>query len=102
MSTITSEPRSTVAAKQFTSHLHPTPSWFLADHTVPTGREETWRFTPVDRFKVVMGESASDQIAWRISQWGVRSIRRAASLRRSRVASSSLTPRVVVAMSLPS
>ena len=68
MSTITSEPRSTVAAKQFTSHLHPTPSWFLADHTVPTGREETWRFTPVDRFKVVMGESASDQIAWRISQ----------------------------------
>ncbi|MDI9627244.1 MAG: SufD family Fe-S cluster assembly protein [Acidobacteriota bacterium] len=68
MSTITSEPRSAVAAKQFTSHLHPTPSWLRADHTVPTGREETWRFTPVDRFKVLMGESVPDQVDWQVSQ----------------------------------
>ena len=29
------------------SHLHPVPSWALADHPMPTGREEVWRFTPM-------------------------------------------------------
>lgn len=31
------------------SHLHPTASFDLADHPVPTGREEVWRFTPLKR-----------------------------------------------------
>jgi Fe-S cluster assembly protein SufD len=31
------------------SHLHPHGSFDLADHPVPTGREEIWRFTPLKR-----------------------------------------------------
>jgi Fe-S cluster assembly protein SufD len=31
------------------SHLHPVGSFDLADHPVPTGREEVWRFTPLKR-----------------------------------------------------
>ncbi|GAB3622100.1 Fe-S cluster assembly protein SufD [Mariniluteicoccus endophyticus] len=33
------------------SHLHPTPSYDLADHPVPAGREEVWRFTPLRRLR---------------------------------------------------
>lgn len=37
--------------QKFNSHLHPVPSWELADHAEPTGREEVWRFSPVKRFR---------------------------------------------------
>jgi Fe-S cluster assembly protein SufD len=33
------------------SHLHPEGSFDLADHDVPTGREEIWRFTPLKRLR---------------------------------------------------
>ncbi|HWN25854.1 MAG TPA: hypothetical protein VNP37_02725, partial [Actinomycetospora sp.] len=33
------------------SHLHPTGSFDVDDHEVPTGREEVWRFTPLKRLK---------------------------------------------------
>ena len=33
------------------SHLHPQGSFDLADHPVPTGREEVWRFTPLKRLR---------------------------------------------------
>ncbi|HEX2894938.1 MAG TPA: Fe-S cluster assembly protein SufD [Marmoricola sp.] len=33
------------------SHLHPEGSFDLADHQVPTGREEIWRFTPLKRLR---------------------------------------------------
>jgi Fe-S cluster assembly protein SufD len=33
------------------SRLHPAGSFELADHLVPTGREEAWRFTPIKRLK---------------------------------------------------
>jgi Fe-S cluster assembly protein SufD len=33
------------------SHLHPEGSFDVADHPVPTGREEIWRFTPLRRLK---------------------------------------------------
>ncbi len=33
------------------SHLHPLGSFDLADHPVPTGREEIWRFTPLRRLR---------------------------------------------------
>ncbi|MGN6780752.1 MAG: Fe-S cluster assembly protein SufD [Marmoricola sp.] len=33
------------------SHLHPEGSFDLADHPVPTGREEPWRFTPLKRLR---------------------------------------------------
>ncbi len=40
------------------SHLHPTPSWEIADHPIPTGREEIWRFTPIKTFIPVLSEVA--------------------------------------------
>lgn len=40
------------------SHLHPTPSWEIADHPMPTGREEIWRFTPIKTFIPVLSEVA--------------------------------------------
>jgi Fe-S cluster assembly protein SufD len=33
------------------SRLHPPGSFDLADHPVPTGREEAWRFTPIKRLR---------------------------------------------------
>jgi Fe-S cluster assembly protein SufD len=33
------------------SHLHPEGSFEVADHIVPTGREEIWRFTPLKRMR---------------------------------------------------
>jgi Fe-S cluster assembly protein SufD len=33
------------------SHLHPAGSFDLADHPVPQGREEVWRFTPLKRLR---------------------------------------------------
>jgi Fe-S cluster assembly protein SufD len=33
------------------SHLHPPGSFDPADHPVPTGREEVWRFTPLKRLR---------------------------------------------------
>jgi Fe-S cluster assembly protein SufD len=33
------------------SHLHPTGSFAVEDHVVPTGREEIWRFTPLRRLR---------------------------------------------------
>src|SRR5215218_5402754 len=39
--------------QQATSRLHPPGSFDLADHLVPTGREEAWRFTPMKRLRGV-------------------------------------------------
>ncbi len=36
---------------EVSSHLHPVGSFDLADHPVPTGREEVWRFTPLKRLR---------------------------------------------------
>jgi Fe-S cluster assembly protein SufD len=41
------------------SHLHPTGSFDLADHPVPTGREEIWRFTPLKRLRGLTDGSAA-------------------------------------------
>ncbi|MEQ7005308.1 Fe-S cluster assembly protein SufD [Actinopolymorpha sp. B17G11] len=40
------------------SHLHPPGSFDLADHEVPTGREEVWRFTPLKRLRGLHDGSA--------------------------------------------
>jgi Fe-S cluster assembly protein SufD len=42
------------------SHLHPVGSFDLADHPVPTGREEIWRFTPLKRLRGVHADAALD------------------------------------------
>ncbi|MDO9377337.1 MAG: Fe-S cluster assembly protein SufD [Nocardioidaceae bacterium] len=36
---------------QISSHLHPSGSFDLADHDVPNGLEEVWRFTPLKRLR---------------------------------------------------
>ncbi len=46
------------AAPAVSSHLHPTPSWAVADHPVPTGREEVWRFSPVERLRPLFEDAA--------------------------------------------
>ena len=48
------------------SHLNPPASYDLADHPVPTGREEIWRFTPLKRLRGILeGETSSDHLTWR-------------------------------------
>jgi Fe-S cluster assembly protein SufD len=41
------------------SHLHPEPSYDLADHPEPTGREEIWRFTPLKRLRGLLTATSS-------------------------------------------
>jgi len=41
----------TVEPGRVLSHLHPEGSFDVADHPVPTGREEIWRFTPLKRLR---------------------------------------------------
>lgn len=59
--TIITEPADTQAA-ELKSHLHPEPSWQHADHAMPTGREETWRFTPLDRFSALLDDRARSTV----------------------------------------
>jgi Fe-S cluster assembly protein SufD len=39
------------------SHLHPEGSFDPADHAVPTGREEIWRFTPLKRLRGLQADA---------------------------------------------
>ena len=48
------------AVETVESHLHPVPSYDLADHPVPTGREEVWRFTPLKRLGGLLDGAPSD------------------------------------------
>lgn len=53
------------AVETVESHLHPKPSWDVADHPMPTGREEIWRFTPIARIKPLLeGTPSSAQLVW--------------------------------------
>ena len=54
--TVTEVPNVAGAIETIESHLHPKPSFDLADHPVPTGREEVWRFTPLQRIKSLLAE----------------------------------------------
>jgi Fe-S cluster assembly protein SufD len=47
------------------SHLHPVASFDLADHPVPNGREEVWRFTPLRRLRGLFDGAPSDaHLGW--------------------------------------
>jgi Fe-S cluster assembly protein SufD len=47
------------------SHLNPPASYDLADHPMPTGREETWRFTPLKRLRGILdGEASEASLTW--------------------------------------
>lgn len=54
------------AVETVASHLHPTGSFALDDHPVPTGREEVWRFTPVKRLAELFTAGPSDaHLTWK-------------------------------------
>ena len=42
------------------SHLHPEGSFDVAEHPVPTGREEIWRFTPLRRLRGLHADAPLD------------------------------------------
>lgn len=47
------------------SHLNPRPSYDLADHPMPLGREEIWRFTPLKRLRGMLdGDPSDTKLAW--------------------------------------
>jgi Fe-S cluster assembly protein SufD len=47
------------------SHLNPPASYDLGDHPMPTGREETWRFTPLKRLRGILdGEASEASLTW--------------------------------------
>ncbi len=64
--TLTGQPLSSaVEMDKVDSHLHPEPSYALADHPMPTGREEIWRFTPLSRLRGLLDEQPSDgHLSW--------------------------------------
>ena len=57
--TVTERPNvaSAVETADVASHLHPIGSYDVADHPVPTWREEIWRFTPVKRLRGLHGDA---------------------------------------------
>lgn len=57
----TTQPNVAGALERVESHLHPEASWSLADHPVPTGREEIWRFSPTKQLKALFDESVPGQ-----------------------------------------
>jgi Fe-S cluster assembly protein SufD len=48
------------AVETVASHLHPVASFDLADHPMPGGREEVWRFTPLRRLRGLLEGTPSD------------------------------------------
>ena len=52
----TTSPNVANAVETVVSHLHPTPSWDIADHPMPKGLEELWRFTPVKQIRALLLE----------------------------------------------
>ncbi|HET9647292.1 MAG TPA: Fe-S cluster assembly protein SufD [Microlunatus sp.] len=48
------------AVETVASHLHPVPSYDLADHPRPNGLEEVWRFTPLKRLRGLLDEPDAD------------------------------------------
>lgn len=54
--TLPAQPNVAGAVETVSSHLHPTPSWDVADHPMPKGREEIWRFSPLRRLRSLLSE----------------------------------------------
>jgi len=63
-SAVTDPTRESVAASleqdHVESHLHPEPTYDVAAHPKPTGREEIWRFTPLKRLRGLLDGVPSD------------------------------------------
>ena len=66
--TLTESVRDALEVERVESHLNPPASYDLADHPAPTGREETWRFTPLKRLRGILdGEPSEARLAWETS-----------------------------------
>jgi Fe-S cluster assembly protein SufD len=66
--TLTESVRDSLEVERVESHLNPPASYHLADHPAPTGREETWRFTPLKRLRGILdGEPSDAHLAWETS-----------------------------------
>jgi Fe-S cluster assembly protein SufD len=66
--TVTDTVRDALEIEHVQSHLNPPASYDLADHPVPTGREETWRFTPLKRLRGILdGEPSEASLTWETS-----------------------------------
>jgi len=62
---VTAVPNVAEAIETVASHLHPVASFDLADHPVPNGREEVWRFTPLKRLRGLLeGTPSADHLDW--------------------------------------
>ena len=62
---MTAVPNVAEAIETVASHLHPVASFDLADHPVPNGREEVWRFTPLKRMRGLLdGTPSADHLDW--------------------------------------
>ncbi|QGG41320.1 Fe-S cluster assembly protein SufD [Aeromicrobium yanjiei] len=66
MSTSTSSLAEALELAPVESHLHPEGSFDLADHEVPTGREEIWRFTPLKRLRDLHKDAPLDGDDFRV------------------------------------
>jgi Fe-S cluster assembly protein SufD len=66
--TLTDSVRDALEVERVESHLNPPASYDLADHPAPTGREETWRFTPLKRLRGILdGEPSEACLTWETS-----------------------------------
>ena len=66
--TLTDSVRDALEVERVESHLNPPASYDLADHPAPTGREETWRFTPLKRLRGILdGEPSEARLTWETS-----------------------------------
>jgi len=66
--TLTDTVRDALELERVESHLNPPASYDLADHPIPTGREETWRFTPLKRLRGILdGEPSESCLTWETS-----------------------------------
>lgn len=65
MTVTTAVPNVAEAVEAPASHLHPVASFDLADHPVPNGREEVWRFTPLRRLRGLLdGAPSAARLNW--------------------------------------
>ncbi len=65
MTVTTAVPNVAEAVETVASHLHPVASFDLADHPIPSGREEVWRFTPLRRLNGLLdGAPSAAHLNW--------------------------------------
>ncbi|MDR7254051.1 Fe-S cluster assembly protein SufD [Nocardioides sp. BE266] len=68
MTVTTESVRAALEQDKIESHLNPVGSFDVADHPVPTGREEIWRFSPLKRLKGLHAdasfEARTSKLSW--------------------------------------